>query len=84
MNSTYVEAVALGIVPSQNNRMVKATFEYSGGGILTLQGDALYSWLNGYVQLIDVYSQHHSQPTIEADMLRDLLRKKRVTSNTQE
>lgn len=76
MNNTFIEAVAVGVVPSQNNRMIRATFEYSGGGKLTLEGDALYSWLSGYIHLIDVYSQSHSQPAIQSEKLRDLLRGK--------
>jgi len=50
--SNFTEAVAQGIVPAPNTRLIKAQFTYNTGATLVLDDDSLAEWFSNYLRMI--------------------------------
>ena len=52
--SSFSDAVAQGIVPAPNTRMMKVQFTYNTGATLLLEGDSLSEWFSNYLRMLQI------------------------------
>jgi hypothetical protein len=79
MSTTFIEAVAVGVVPLPHKRLEEAVFTYTDGTIITLTGDASRAWFQDYVAMWLTITQMSQAPVFSADAVRERLSKQSGT-----